>query len=60
MAMTVVTLSSCVFYIVGTYLGDYAWVLRVEISFGCFFVMDYLLSLMAAPVGTVASSRMNG
>lgn len=50
LAMSVTTLSSCLFYIVGTYVGRKWWVLKVEITFGCFFVVDYFLSLMAAPV----------
>lgn len=47
--MSVATLASCLFYIVGTYLGSNWWALKVEITFGCFFLADYFLSLVAAP-----------
>lgn len=49
---SIVTLVSCIFYVVGTYISDkYAVVVvTVEACFAAVFFMDYVLSVMAEAV----------
>lgn len=51
--LTVTTLASCTFYVIGTYLAnDYdVVVIVIESTFSLVFLVDFVLSLIAAPVG---------
>ncbi|CAN0365095.1 unnamed protein product [Laminaria digitata] len=48
--LSMATLSSCLFYIAGTYLGGKPWVDTMETAYGIVFLVDYVLSVAAAPV----------
>lgn len=49
---SIVTLVSCIFYVVGTYVSEeYAFVVvTVEGIFACVFCVDYILSVTAEAV----------
>eukprot|EP00752_Nemacystus_decipiens_P007555 g6749.t1 len=56
--LAMATLSSCLFYILATYLQDRSWVRHTETAYGILFLVDYCLSAVAAPVPlTYALSR---
>ncbi|CAM9604592.1 unnamed protein product [Pylaiella littoralis] len=48
--LAIATLSSCLFYILATYLGDFLWVRNTETAYGTLFLVDYILTLIASPV----------
>ncbi|CAM9642252.1 unnamed protein product, partial [Choristocarpus tenellus] len=41
---------ACLFYIVGTYFDSEPWVQAIEIVLAVAFFLDYVLSVVAAPV----------
>eukprot|EP00903_Cladosiphon_okamuranus_P006121 g6025.t2 len=56
--LAMATLSSCLFYILATYLQDRVWVRHAETAYGILFLVDYCLTAIAAPVPlTYALSR---
>ncbi|CAN0146216.1 unnamed protein product, partial [Ectocarpus sp. 4 AP-2014] len=48
--LSLATLSSCLFYILATYVHDRAWVRHIETGFGIVFLVDYSLTVAAAPM----------
>lgn len=54
--LAIMTLTSCLFYILATYFEDELWVFYLEKAFGIIFLLDYILSLAAAPVRTDVQS----
>ena len=45
-----VTLTSCAFFIVGTYINEMTLLVVVEVFFAAVFALDFVMSLLAAPV----------
>ncbi|CAN0029415.1 unnamed protein product [Ascophyllum nodosum] len=45
-----VTLTSCAFFIVGTYINEMTLLVVVEVFFAVVFALDFVMSLLAAPV----------
>lgn len=54
LVLSLATLSSCLFYILATYLHDRGWVRHIETGYGILFLVDYVLTVVAAPVNVLS------